>query len=152
MIFSLSPRAVGPFIEPACRVTIQVGDDKARVHTIGASLDTGDNALDPAPAAGAVVELGVATLLVGIAGCGIAGRGALLECLDMAAQRGGRGHGEDKIEPLGVAEIEHLRRAIMAVGADQNLYPGPVAADLVYQPAQKGTGLGATRPAGRAQH
>jgi hypothetical protein len=27
-----------------------------------------------------------------------------------------------------------------------------VAADLVYQPAQKGTGLGATRPAGRAQH
>jgi len=36
MIFSLSPRAVGPFIEPACRVAIQVGDDKARVHAIRA--------------------------------------------------------------------------------------------------------------------
>src|SRR3954470_947068 len=120
MIFRLSPLAIRPFIEPAGRASIQVGDDKARVSAFGASLDTGDNALDPAPAAGAVVELGVATLLVGMAGCGIAGRGARLERLDMAAQRGGGGHGEDKIEPLGSAKIEHLRRAVVAVGADQD--------------------------------
>ena len=57
-----------------------------------------------------------------------------------------------KSEPLGSAEIEHLRRAVVAVGADQDLHPGPVAADLAHQPAQKGAGLGTTRPAGRAQH
>jgi hypothetical protein len=40
----------------------------------------------------------------------------------------------------------------MAVGADQDLHPGPMAADLADQPAQKSAGLGTTRPASRTQH
>jgi hypothetical protein len=40
----------------------------------------------------------------------------------------------------------------MAIGADQDLHPGPMAADLADQPAQKSAGLGTTRPASRAQH
>ena len=70
----------------------------------------------------------------------------------MAAQRRGGGDAEDEVQPLGAAEVEHLRRAVVAVGADQDLHPRPVAADLAHQPAQKGAGLGAPRPAGRAQH
>src|SRR3712207_2564472 len=133
VVFRLAPLAVGPFIEPTWRAAGEVGDDEARVDAIGSGLDAGDDPLNPAPAAGAVVELGVAALLARVAGRGIARRGARLERQDMAAQRGGAGHGEDEIQPLGPAEVEHLRRAVVAVGADQDLHPGPVATDLAHR-------------------
>jgi hypothetical protein len=49
-------------------------------------------------------------------------------------------------------KVEHLWRAVVAIGTDQDLDPGPVAADLAHQPAQKGAGLGTTGPARWAQH
>ena len=57
-----------------------------------------------------------------------------------------------KSTPLGAAEVEHLGRAVVAVGADQDLHPGPVAADFTDQTAQEGAGLAPARPLGRAQH
>jgi hypothetical protein len=68
-----------------------------------------------------------------------------------AERRGGR-HAEDEVEPLGTAEVEHLGGAVVAVGPDQDLHPGPVAADLAHQSAEEGTGLGPRRPPGRAEH
>ncbi len=84
MIFRLSSLTVGPLIKPAWRPAGQVGDDEASVDTLGSGLDAGDDPLDPAPATGAVVELGVAALLASVAGRCIARRSALLEHLDMA--------------------------------------------------------------------
>jgi len=70
----------------------------------------------------------------------------------MAAQRGGRGNAKDEIQALGPAEVEHFRRAVVAVCADQDLDPRPVAADLAHPSPQQGTGLAPIRAAGRAQH
>src|SRR4051794_36775296 len=106
MIFRLAPLTVGPLIEPAWRAIGEVGDDEAGVDTIGSCLDAGDDPLDPAPAAGAIVELGVAALLGRVAGHRMARHGARLERLDLAAQGGGRGHGKDEVQPLGPTEVE----------------------------------------------
>src|SRR4029077_302738 len=57
MVFRLTARAVEPLIERLGATALQVGDNKASVGSLGAGLDPRDNALDPAPAAGSIVEL-----------------------------------------------------------------------------------------------
>src|SRR5215212_5583274 len=133
--------AVAPLVEGARRAIAEVGGNEAGVGPLGAGLDPGDDPLDPAPAAGAVVELLVAAQLVGPGHGDAPGGGALLQRHDMVAQRRGRGDAEDEIQTLGAAEIEHLRRTIVTVRPDQDLHLRPVAADLARQPAQESTGL-----------
>ena len=57
MVFGLATPAIDLFIEHASVSLVQVGDNEARVGPFGASLDAGDDALDAAPAFGAVEEL-----------------------------------------------------------------------------------------------
>src|SRR5208282_3150588 len=57
VVFGLATPAIDLFIEHASVSLVQIGDDEARVGPFGASLDAGDDALDAAPASGAVEEL-----------------------------------------------------------------------------------------------
>ena len=57
MVFGLATPAIDLFIEHASVSLVQVGDNEARVGPFGASLDAGDDALDAAPAFGAVIAL-----------------------------------------------------------------------------------------------
>jgi len=59
---------------------------------------------------------------------------------------------EHVTQPEPVAQVQNLGRAIMAVGAQQNLGPGPMTADLPDQTPDMGGGLLAGRAAHRAQH
>src|SRR5215213_289869 len=127
MIFRLSPLAVFPFVEVAGRAAGQVGDNKAGVDAVWPGLDAGDDPLDPAPAAGAVEKLLVAALFLGARRGGAQHCGAPLQHLDMTAQRRRRGNAENEIQALGAAEVEQLRCAVVAVRADQDLDPRPVA-------------------------
>ena len=68
----------------------------------------------------------------------------------MAAERRGRGDGENEIDVPGPAEVQHLRRAVMAVGAEQDLDLGPVAADGADQAPEEATHLLPGGAAGRA--
>src|ERR671916_515360 len=63
-VFCLSPRAVEALVDPPGCAAGEVGDDEACVGALRPDLDAGDDALDPAPAAGPVPELLVATQLV----------------------------------------------------------------------------------------
>jgi hypothetical protein len=53
---------------------------------------------------------------------------------------------------IGTAEVDHFGRTVMAVGSDQDLDPGPVAANRAPQPAEEDPCLGTGRPPRRAQH
>ena len=64
---------------------------------MGAGLDAGDDALNPAPTGGAVVEFLVAPQLIRSGACGLASCGAVLQRLDAAAQRAGGGDTENEI-------------------------------------------------------
>src|SRR5271157_4731124 len=57
VVFGLAAPAIDLFIEQASVSLVQIGDDEARVGPFGANLDAGDDALDAAPAFGAVEEL-----------------------------------------------------------------------------------------------
>jgi|GEM_PF-3024145 hypothetical protein len=91
------------------------------------------NALNPAPACGAVVEFLVAAQLVRSTTHGLAGSGAVLQGLEVEAQRAGGSDAEDEIDTLGAAEIQHFGRAVVAAGAKQaakkvsHLAPGGIA-------------------------
>ena len=98
MVLGLAAAAVELLVQRARRAAGEVGDDEAGVGALRAGLDAGDDALDPAPAGGAVVEFLVAPQLVRAGRGGLPGRGAALQGLDMAAQRRGRGDAEDEID------------------------------------------------------
>ena len=122
-----------------------------RVSTpCGPGLDAGDDALDAVPACGAVVEFLEPAALFAVGRGGARGR-AGLQRGDMLAQRGRRGDAEHVIEPLGAAEPQHLRRAVVAVGAQQDLDPRPVGAQRRDQAVQPEDDLASTRPTGGAQ-
>ena len=70
----------------------------------------------------------------------------------MTAQRAGGRHAEQVVNLVPPAPAQHFGAAVMAVGAQQDLDPGPVGAELAQQAAQEGPDLAPARPLGRAQH
>src|SRR4051812_13790181 len=128
----------------------QARDDEAGVCSVGAGLNASDDALDPAPAGGAVVELRVAAHLARVRGGGVARQRAGFQALDMPAQGRGRRNAEDEVDPVGATPVDDLRAAIVAVGAQQDRRRRPVGADGPEQPAQESTDFGALRALGRS--
>src|SRR4051794_31435138 len=61
----------------------QACDDEAGVCSVGAGLNARDDALDPAPAGGAVVELRITAHLARLWGGGVARHRAGFQALDM---------------------------------------------------------------------
>ena len=122
-----------------------------RVSTpCGPASTRATDAFDAVPTGGAVVEfLEAAQLLAACAG-GAHGR-ARFPVRRCVCAGGGRRDAEDVIEPLGAAEAQHLRRAIVAVGAQQDLDARPVVAQGRNQAAQPEHDLPSARPAGGAQ-
>src|SRR5215212_7961556 len=72
VIFRGAAPAIDLVIERTSVSGRQVRDDEAGVCSIGPSLNAGDDALDPAPAGGAVVELRVTAHLARMRGSGVA--------------------------------------------------------------------------------
>jgi len=105
------------------------------------------------PASGATGWLGLVAVLTLIRAepRGLACCGAVLQRLDAAAQRAGGGDAENEVEPLGAAEIQHFGRAVMALGAEQDVHTRPVAPDGADRAAQKDAHLAPVGPAGWAQ-
>src|SRR3954469_8675495 len=106
----------------------QARDDEAGVCSVGPGLNAGDDALDPAPARGAVVELHVAAHLARLWGGDEARQRAGFQALDMPTQGRGRRNPEDEVDPVGATPVEDLRATIMAVSAQQDLRRRPVGA------------------------
>src|SRR4051795_10904537 len=77
--------AVDLFIKHTRVACGQARDDEAGVCSIGAGLNAGDDALDPAPAGGAVVELRITAHLARLWGGGEARQRARFQALDMPA-------------------------------------------------------------------
>src|SRR5437763_14364366 len=127
VVLGLATGAVDVLVNRAAAHTIETGDDEAGVDALRSGLDAGDDALDAVPACGAIVEfLEPAQLLAASLGGALDRAG--LQRGDMLAQRGGRRDAEDVIEPLGPTEAQHLGRAIVAVGPQQDLHTWPVVA------------------------
>src|SRR4051812_3108542 len=127
VVLGLAAGAVDILVNGAAAHTIETGDDEACVDALRSSLDAGDDALDAVPACGAIVEfLEPAQLFAASLGSALDRAG--LQRGDVLAQRGGRRNAEHVIEPLGTAEAQYLRRAIMAVGPQQDLHTWPVVA------------------------
>src|SRR5260370_15242783 len=57
VVLRLTARAVEPLVERLAAAALEIGDDKASVGSLGAGLDPRDDAFDPAPTAGGIVEL-----------------------------------------------------------------------------------------------
>src|SRR5260370_38971725 len=57
VVLRLTARTVEPLIDRLGAAALEVGDNKAGIGSLGAGLDPRADALDPAPAAGGVVEL-----------------------------------------------------------------------------------------------
>ena len=70
----------------------------------------------------------------------------------MRSQRRGWRHAEDEVETVGAAEVDRLRRAIMAVATQQDFGLGPMAANGAQQAAQQGPDLLAAGPSGGTQN
>src|SRR3954462_13840463 len=130
--------AVELFIKHTRVACGQARDDEAGVCSVGAGLDARDDALDPAPAGGAVVELRVTARLARLRGGDIARHRAGFQALDMPAQGRGRRNAEDEVNPVGATPVEDLRAAIVAVGAQQDRRCRPVGPDGPEHPAQEG--------------
>src|SRR4051795_4236288 len=75
--------AINVFVEHASVSGRQARDDEAGGCPVGAGLDARDDALDPAPARGAVVELRVTARLARVWGGDIARHRAGFQALDM---------------------------------------------------------------------
>ncbi len=114
-------------------------------------LDPGDDALDPAPALGAVVEFLEAPHLAARRGGPEALGGGFLQRLDMAAQHRVGGQAEQPIHPVGATPIEDFRGGIVAVGTQQDLDPGPSGADRTDEAAKEGADLTPARALARPQ-
>src|ERR1700730_6747674 len=100
VIFGLAARAIDILIKDAGVAALQVRDDEACVGPVRASLDAGSDTLDAAPARRSVEALlRGAPLAILRRGFEARLRGSF-EAFDMAAQRRGRSHSQDVIEPL----------------------------------------------------
>src|SRR3954470_13188335 len=83
VIFRLTAPAINVFVEHASVSGRQARDDEAGVCSVGAGLDARDDALDPAPAGGAVVELRITAHLARLWGGDEARQRAGFQALDM---------------------------------------------------------------------
>src|SRR5271166_3411704 len=149
VVFGLATPAIDLFIEHASVSLVQVGDNEARVGPFGASLDAGDDALDAAPAFGAVEELLEAAYFVVSWRSLEASLRVGLEDFDVSAQGRGWRDAEDVIEAVRPTPVENLGAAVMAVGPEQDLSVGPVGADGAHKTAQEGLDFLAAGPFGR---
>ena len=95
--------------------------------SVGAGLNARDDALDPAPARGAVVELRVTAHLARMWGGDGARHRAGFQAFDMTAQGRRRRDAKDEVDPVGATPVEDLRAAIVAVGAQQDRRSGQLA-------------------------
>src|SRR5512132_261365 len=146
VVFRLSAPAVELLVQRSAVAVAEVGDDEAGIGAVGTGLEAGDDAADPAPAAGGVMELlEAADLARGRRGLETAG-GAFLEAADMALQGAGRGEAEDVVEAVRLAPVEHFRAGVVAVGADEDRHLRPVGPDRAHQAAEKAL---ISRPLGR---
>src|SRR5664279_1680613 len=117
VVFGLAAPAIDILIKGAGVVALQVRDDEACVGPIRAGLDAGDDTLDATPAFGAVERILEAAHLA-ILRRGFEARfRSSFEAFDMAAQRRGRRHAQNVIEPLGPTPVENLGTAIVTIGA-----------------------------------
>src|SRR6266511_2504567 len=127
VVFRLAAPAVELLVQRSATAMAEVGDDEAGIGAVGTGLDAGDDAADPAPAAGGVMELlEAADLARGRRGLETAG-GAFLEAADVALQGAGRGEAEDVVEAVRLAPVEHFRAGVVAVGADEIATCGQLA-------------------------
>src|SRR5271166_582972 len=100
VVLGLAAGAVQRLVKPLGAAAGKICHDEAGVAALGARLDAGDDALDPAPALGGVIELLETPLLAARRGRFEAlGRG-LLQRLDVAPQRGIGGEAEDEIDAI----------------------------------------------------
>ena len=117
MIFGLTAPAVDILIEHARIAGIEIGDNEACVGPVRASFDTGDDALDAAPARGPVEELLEAARLA-VFRRGIEARfRADLKIPNMPTQCRGWGDTQDVIDTVSPTPSEDLGTAIVTVGA-----------------------------------
>lgn len=152
VVFGLAPPTIDVFIEPAGRAFLEIGDDKTRVNALIADFDAGDNALDPAPAFGAIVE-GLEAAYLTLGGlCGKTRLGAGFEIGDVAAQCRSRRNTQNEVVPASPAPVDDFGAAIVAVRAQQDLCLWPMAADRAHQAAKESPDSGALGPLGRAQY
>ena len=135
VVFRLPAPAVEVLVEGTAVAGGEVGDDEAGIGALAASFDPGDDAADPAPAAGGVKEFLEAADLAG-ARIGLeTGGGARLQADNVALQRAGRGEAEDVVDAVCLAPAEHFRAGVVAVGAQQDLRLRPGGADRPQQAA-----------------
>src|SRR3954451_24980021 len=83
VIFRRAAPAINVFVEHASVSGRQARDDEAGVCSVGPGLDARDDALDPAPAGGAVVELRITAHLARLWGGDEARQRAGFQALDM---------------------------------------------------------------------
>src|SRR5258705_9643157 len=57
VVLGLTTRAVEPLVEVLGAAAFEAGDDEPGIGSLEPRLDAGDDALDPAPALGGIVEL-----------------------------------------------------------------------------------------------
>jgi hypothetical protein len=115
VVFSLATPAVDILVEHAGIARFQIGDDEACIGSFRPDLDAGDDALDPAPAPGAIPKFPEAAQLAVLWRGFEAGLRTRLETLDMPAQRRCRRNAQDIIETVGPTPVENFGVAIMAV-------------------------------------
>src|SRR3954452_161956 len=111
VIFRGAAPAIDVVIERTSVSGRQARDDEAGVCSVGAGLNARDDALNPAPARGAVVELRVTARLARVRGGDIARHRAGFQALDMPAQGRGRRNPEDEVDPVGATPVDDLRAA-----------------------------------------
>src|SRR5690242_19401718 len=116
VVLGLAAGAVEPLVKVLGATALEVGDDKAGVGALWPRFDAGDDALDPAPARGGIVELGEAAPLAAARHPREALSRAVLQAHDKAAQRRVGGEAEDPIDAVCPAPVEHFRGRIMTVG------------------------------------
>src|SRR3984893_13626567 len=131
------PTAGFRLIDQLGAAALQVGDNKAGIGSLGAGLDPRDDALDPAPAAGGIVELRKAPHLAARRCRSEAFGSGFLQRLDMAAQRRIGSQPQQPIDPAFSAPVEDFRAAVVRIGAQQDLDPRPEGADGANETAQE---------------
>lgn len=149
VVLGLTAGGVELLVEVLAAPALEIGDDVAGVAPIGADLDPGDDAARFRPGPGRIEEcLEPAQLLAGLAGITRSRR--RLQSGDILRQTAVLRQAKDIAQSEPVTQVQNLRCAILAVGAQQDLGPGPMPADLADQPTNVGRALGPLGPARRA--
>src|ERR1700739_3858738 len=159
VVFSLAAGAIEPFVEVLGAAAFQVGDNEAGIGSFRPDFNPRDDALHPAPALGGIVELHETTHLAAVRRHPGLGWGRLLEAVGggllhrrtKAGESPIWGQAEEPIGPVRPTPVEHFRGRVMAVGAQQDLDLGPMAADGADEAAHQAANLHPARPLARPQ-